>query len=537
MIIQANNTIYKYTSSQILDLMSPPSPDSDRQLYNDYYDFIKSIDAIYGTQDAGGVIPVFRTRQSQGSDILFADPDSTLRYLIPNQSYLFIVNSDANLPLKIPNPIGFKDFITNIVPARNSSIGCCPVVDVDTSVRLNQTSGNTYIIRADILEMLSNEKYFYEIKPIFSNWPAKLSVQSGEIVVPSKPDTDGKVSGHLESIFSFYEYLTDDTSESIPYLLNKSTTNLYYNKNIYSILNISIYNNKCILYDKNITITCSACIDNNICPDITMSSSGSGKIRYITTALTNLQHNTQYAYEFTTDSSNLVAKISPISGIVSKGIDQNSMILYSAFQYCDSNDDNCNLEATISDSYADPSVSASIYTNLIFNLYPINNSYCDSITANTLIQCDRCFVSNNFKTSVKFSNPSGIAASRSDYPILGDGIGGSFSANMLERPSLEYNLYTSGTVPNSCCDKPAVLQLNISNAIPGDKYTYDFTSYPQITIIPSTGIVSFGNGSGSISVLGYIENQKSSSVHVVLTHEKSSQKASDATIIRCPEPW
>jgi len=533
MIIQANNSISKYTSSQILDLMSPPSPDSNRQLYNDYHNFIGAVDAIYGTQDSRGTIPVFRTKQNLLSDDLSPDPDSTLKYLIPNQSYLFVVNSDAHLPLKIPNPIGFADFATKLITSQDTISRCCPLIDVQSSVHLDAVSGNTHVIRADISDMVSNEKYYFEISPVFSNWPAQLSGASGELVIPDYPNSEGKVNGYIESVFTYYKYLTDDLEKSIPFTVNKSTTNESHNKNIFTILKLKIFNNRCAIYDKNIIIKCDSCVAENICPDIQILSQGSGTTRYITTHLSGLQHNTQYRYEFNTDSSNLEANISSISGIVSKGINQDSTTLYNVFRYCDGSDIDCNLGATT--SYYDPSISAHIYTNLIFNLYPVSNQYCDTISANTLIECDRCFDTNNFKTSVIFSPPvySFSTFGVAKYPVLGDGMLG----GPAQRPSLEYNLYSSGTSITTCCDKPAVIELGVKNAIAGDRYTYEFTSYPQITIIPNTGIISFGNTSGVISVLGYIEGQKSSSIHVVLTHEKSNQKASDSTIIRCPEGW
>jgi hypothetical protein len=534
MIIQANNTVYKYSGSQVLNLMKEPSPDSSRQLYNDYHDFINSIDAIYGTQDSVGSIPVFRTKISLSSDDLEPDPDSTLKHLIPNESYLFIVNSDSYLPLKIPNPIGFEDFVTKAPGVKKSTIKCCPFINIETSADLDESTGNTYIIRAKISDMLSNEKYFYEITPIFSNWPAQLSVVSGEIVVPQEPDSQGNVEGQIESIFSYYKYLTENLENSIPYSINKSTDNIFYNQNIFTLLNLKIFNNKCSIYDKNIVVKCHSCVNNNVCPKANIISQGSDETRYITTFLSNLQYNTQYRYEFTTDSSNLRARISPVSGIIYKGKDQTSATLYSVFKFCDNFDDDCNLNSTLTNSYSDPAVSAKIYTNLVFNLYPIEETYCDPVSANTLIECNRCFDTNNFRTSITFSRPeyreSGMVSQ--EYPTLGPGL----VANSLDRPNSEYNLYTSGlNLP--CCDKPATLKLLIKDAIPGDKYTYDFSSYPEITIIPSTGIISFGNSSGVISVLGYLEGKKSSSIHVALTHEKTNQKASSASIIRCPEAW
>jgi hypothetical protein len=576
MIIQANSSVLTYKSSQVLDLMHPPSPDSDRQLYYDYNAFISAIDAIYATQNKDGHIPVFRTVSSSSDpDMLIPDSNSTLKFLIPGQSYLFIINSDSHLPLRIPNPIGLKDFVS-YAPENTTynDDSCCPVLSSEeVVVNLTPESGTFHRIRADIQNAISNEIYSYSISPVYSNWPAKLSPTSGEIVLASTANDLGKTSGHLEAVFSYYPSLTHDLSASIPYSLNKVVDSNYYTENIFSIINLSIFNSKCSVYDKNLILSCSSCIDPHNCPTVEMIASGNkdNNTKYIITTVKNLPDNSRFMYNFSTDSSNCTANITPLSGIIDSRnasyamtpfnandsaesesvMTKPSITIYSVFEHRDSLASVGNLLPT-SSIVADPAVDTDLYTNLIFSLYPIGNNYCNPVYKKMLLECEKCFPSTDFKTTIKFDNPeyrttfSSLLGPGFRYPSLFDdgvistfnglGITSDKAASINRRPNWEHNAYNSG-LGEECCSKPINISLQITDAVSGEPYSYDFYSYPDITIIPRSGNLSFDEGSGSISVLAYLDGQRSSAVHVVLNHKKSNQKAFDGTVIRCPESW
>lgn len=533
MIILTSPSIFRYTSSQVLDLMTSPSPDSDMELHSDYNNFIQATDCIYGDQDTNGFIPIFRTKEDPVSGQLKPDPDSSLRFLIPGNSYYIRISSTNFLPLKVPNPIGLADFVKNIEPAPPQSQSFCPKIDLNrTSVTIS-SSDTAHDIHATITNVKSNEKYYYMLRPVFSNWPARLSPASGQITFPQRPDSNGYSSGNIDAIFSYYKYPSPDI-DSIPYVLNKNINSSYYKNNIYSIINLSIYSDNCIIYDKNINIYCKACVSDYQCVSATVSATGTSPTRYITVELNNLQPDTDYTYNFSSSSSNWPANISPISGTINGSDTTKSTKLYSVFKYCDSINSNCNLPLTDSTISTDPLFSPKLYNDLVFTLTP-NTPYCESLVESVLLECDRCFIGNEFNTSIKFGGADYFASQTHQYP---DALQAGLTANNanFQRPFWEYNIYTSGgTIP--CCDKPAMLTFNVSDAIPGERYIYDIYAYPPISIIPNSGIVSFGDGSGVFSTLAYLDGIKTSSIHVVLTHEKTSKQASDSLVIRCPQSW
>ena len=64
MIINSLKSIFRYESSEYLDLMHVPSINADNNLYIEYNNFINSIETIYGTQQFDGTIPVFWTQNA-----------------------------------------------------------------------------------------------------------------------------------------------------------------------------------------------------------------------------------------------------------------------------------------------------------------------------------------------------------------------------------------------------------------------------------------------------------------------------------------
>lgn len=617
MIIRSNNAFIQYTSSQVLDLMKPPSPDSDRNLYSDYNNFIDGIECIYATQKPDGNIPVFRTKIDTTSNSVIPDTESTLRFLIPGESYYFTVNNDSVLPLKIPNPIGLSEFVKTVPDVVDSAItqNCCPRISLHTeSVSLNFPN-RSYNIHAKILDALPNEKYSYVFTPVFSNWPAKLTPSSGEIKLPYIPNSMGRVSGNIDAMFAYYD-LPVNTQKSIPYTINSNSS--YYINNIFSIINLSIYSNNCKVYDKNIDIYCKACIpptpmpltptptititptktttptissattptptptqgatptptptqgatptptvtitstqtvtpttfltptptttltptltptrSPNACPTLSLGHSLDNDMVYISGIVNNLQPFMRYEYSFDTIDSNSYANISPKSGI----LDSSNSAIFANFRFCSGvQQTGCNLLPFEGPYLAQQLMSTKFYNHLLLRVKPLNDAYCPIITDTLYLECETCNAPDS-NVVVRFANPEYYSNQSETYPNLGAGIVGSITSAsliMAERPSVEYNLFDGSS---SCCEKPAIMKILVTGAIPGDTYLFDINSYPNISIVPNSGTISFGSGSGFISVLGYLNNQESSAVYITLTHEKSLKQASDATIIRCPKPW
>jgi hypothetical protein len=550
MILQSINNVIKYEGSQTLNLMQPPSPDIVGGLYRDYFNFIDSMDFIYGTQDPlTGRIPIFTTISDIANNKTIPDPNSTLHFLIPGQSYYIKIKTDTVLPVRLPIPIGLSDFLYKPTTLGDKEILC----ETKTSVELNTKSiilnnSNTHYITASIKNAKSNQKYFYEFIPVFSNWPANISPVSGHITMVAEPQ-QVLASGNIQATFTYAQKLFDDIV-SIPYTRNKNIGSSYYNDNIFTILNFKVIDPSfnCDIYNDNISIYCKSCVDSYLCPKISLGSTGSGKTRYITANITNLQPDTEYIYEFGTDSSNCAANISPSSGIIFSDKSSQSGTIYGVFKFCDNPLTNCNLPST--NLFSDPFIAKTVFQNLSFTIRTYDETLCPIVKESILLSCDNCFKSTNFNTSINFSLPSVTEGgsvvdpfrSKTYYPYpLLDNISYDHFNSTIYRPEIEHVINNGRAVVNNgssgllvpCCEKSIVLQLEVTGAISGDKYLFDIYSYPPIDIVPNTGIVSFGEGSGSFSVIANPNGQKSSSLHAILTHEKSNKQASDSTIVSC----
>ena len=547
MIIQSINNIIKYTGAEIFDLLNPPSPDSEGSLYRDYFNFIQSVDFIYGSQDPETyIIPVFNTVSDPTTNKILPDKSSTLRFLVPGQSYFVKIKSSTYLPVQLPTPFGLYDFIYKDYNPNMSEVvdNCCAVVTVDSKI-INMSS-NVYSINATINNAKSNEKYYYEFTPVYSNWPANITPMSGYVTTVSEHNQDFAI-GKIESTFIYAKELFDDII-SIPYTLDKNIKSNYYTDNIFSILNLKVYDPQCncAIYDDNIIISCDSCVNSYSCPNISLAytSQNSGK-GHISATLTNLQPNTEYAYEFSTKSANCTARVSPLSGTIITGGEDEIENIYAFFKFCENNNfDECNLPST--SLVTDPLIAKTVFQNLIFTLKTDNSELCSVVEKPLLISCDNCFEATDFNTSITFSKPTssegGTIRSNTYYPYpLLDNISYSHWLGTTYRPEIEHVIHNgeAKAYPNSsgllvpCCEKSMPLRLEVNNAISGDKYLFDIYSYPEIDVVPRTGIISFSEGEGNFSVLVNARGQQSSSLHVVLTHEKSNKQASDSTIVSC----
>lgn len=548
MIIQSLNNVIKYDGTQILNLMDPPSPNSEGSLYRDYFNFMDSVDFIYGTQNPeNGTIPVFKTVSDPITNRSIPDKDSTLHFLVPGQSYFIKIKTQNSLPVKLPTPFGLSDFIYQNYNSFNNNVldTCCANVEINNKI-INLQSTNVHAISVIINNAKSNEKYYYEFIPIYSNWPASITPISGYVTTVANPN-ENIAQGNIESTLIYAKKLFDDII-SIPYTLDKNIKSEYYTENIFTILNLKVFDPHCDcpIYDDNIIVACNSCVDAYSCPKINLSSTfENNQFGYISANLSDLQPNTEYSYEFSTESSNCAARISPLSGVILTGETGGTATINSFFKFCENpNSDECNLPSTSIST--DSLIAKRVYQNLAFTLRTDDNTLCSSVKESILIDCENCFESTDFNTSISFSAPTasegGTVKSKTFYPYpLLDNISYSHWSTTAYRPEIEHVIHNgqAKVYPASsgllvpCCEKSIVLRLEVDNAISGDKYLFDIYSYPEIDIVPRTGIVSFSEGSGNFSVLVNAKGQLSSSLHAVLTHEKSNKQASDSTIVSC----
>ncbi len=103
MILDSLFNIKEYIGNEALSLINPicgSSNISDKQQLDIWSNFIENIHTIYATDNINGSKIVFSTIPS--GQTFIPDPSSTLRSLVPNQSYYFILKQYPNKPIHIP---------------------------------------------------------------------------------------------------------------------------------------------------------------------------------------------------------------------------------------------------------------------------------------------------------------------------------------------------------------------------------------------------------------------------------------------------
>lgn len=267
MIINSLKTSFTYQSNEVLDLIIAPEESVDHNLYIDYNNFINAIAFIYGDQNNDGTIPVFWTKIKNNITLeREADQDSTLKELEPNKSYYIVVLDNRYLPLKVPNPLNSKIFLTSNKQTQTNKcdISCDNQLSIISSdhrtISLNSSTGFYKDIHIQLSGLLPNKEYFYSIEPIFSNWPNKLSQQSGVILRNSPLDNSGYISSSIDTKFLYLSDELDPLDESLPYLLVDITKDSH-SKNVFSLFALKIFNdhNELIAND-TINIVCDSCI-------------------------------------------------------------------------------------------------------------------------------------------------------------------------------------------------------------------------------------------------------------------------------------
>lgn len=525
MIILSKNSIITYKSQEPLDLMNAPPKDSANNLYADYFNFINNILAIYDTQNNNDTIPVFITRANNINNIENRIPDSnsTLQRLVPGNSYKIIVANDAALPLHIPNPLSLDQF-GNI----HNGSSCSPKIEV-SSIYAN----NNIVLPSGILstnlelslnKLLPYETYSYHITPLFSNWPAKLASSSGTILYTG-PETNGYVSGEINTIFSYFPNIANNL-DTIPYTINADINKDYYNNNIFTVLNISISNKNCILYDNNYVIRCNECVNTHSCPSISLSAHnhpGNNLRSFIHGTVNNLKSNIDYSYKFETVNANWPAHITPLSGLLkAKDISSGTAFVHAVFTFLPTaQDPKANLSYSHDSYINNPDLLSVFSSELKFVLEPINSSYCSNISSSV---------------NITYNTPD----HSSSYVKFLTNLDRNFYNPTIPLPKLPTSPrnYRAGSeitaaTKDSCC-KSVPIDIGVYNLKQNEVYTYSIESYPRIDISPSSGIIADSMDNSTIRLsLNDIPLNTHSLLNVRVTHQQSQKSFDDNLLIRC----
>lgn len=542
MIIYSKNTIFKYDGETSFNLFNPPKNLKDR---SDYYKFINNVLYIYGPTKFDETIPVFFTKVIPSTTQREPDTNSTLQSLDPEKTYYVVLLSEENLPLNIPKNISSEEFLNsdhcNNKIECDQSISCYgnPIIADKSYKNIELNDKYIYDINLEINNLYPSQTYFYEIKPVYSNWPAKLSSFSGYIQGHDHINQSGFTNGIIKSLFSYYPS-GDNYANSIPYDSNIDIDSNFYYKNIFSILDISLYSeNMDLLLNDTINIKCNGCLPNtnrkqpkfklsNIpgsFEDLNeVSCSGSMPI-YIN--YSGLDPSKTYTYGLFSAGGNWPCKIVPKTQTIrpeSIYEDSESKMIYgtgvietnfSVSPVYNPFDSWTNLQYILEPFYDEKFIDKNIYTILSLSVNESsNNIYRDSILIKSNIESknEDCIDS----LYVKFDNTDNI------YPS------GGLTEN--NRPGSEINLSDS-----LCCNKDQILMATVSGACCGKIYDYRFyNSNNLVSITPLSGTISFGNGIGKIGAVYNLNNRPGTTVRLVVSDSTTKVYAVDNIILRCP---
>jgi len=153
--IHSNLEIKKYFGEDELDLINPPEPRFyNDPLLTDWRVFISNIDSI---QSNYGIFSTIKTASG-----VFPNSDSSLKALQPNETYYFIVNPKAVLPIKIPIKNNFKKsiLISNSLKSKLAELNI-PKSYLSQILQLQELSYETVIdaLQKDIDTLRQNKKY------------------------------------------------------------------------------------------------------------------------------------------------------------------------------------------------------------------------------------------------------------------------------------------------------------------------------------------------------------------------------------------
>lgn len=544
MTIYYQNSIFKYDGETSFNLMHPPK---NIQNISNYYKFINNVSHIYGPTKSDGTIPVFFTKIVASTTQRQPDPNSTLTNLDPGKTYYIVLTSEKNLPLNIPYNITSEEFLLS--KSKDCSTNLCQndiscYGSPDTLVKnyrdIELTNHYTYDIDLTIGNLNPSEKYLYEIQPVYSNWPAKLSSLSGQIEKPSHELNNlGHTSGIIKSLFSYYPS-GEDYSNSIPYDSNIDINSNFYFKNIFSILNLSIYSeNMDLLFSDNINIKCNNCLPNknrqspifklsdteenfNNIDEILCTESIPLYINY-----SGLDPSKTYSIYFSSDGSNWPSRILPkTQNIIPESLyeDPESNMVYGKGSIV--------ANFTFSPVY-NPFGS---WPNLQYNLEPFyKEKFIDNNVYNILSLSINESSENIYKQSIIVRgniNSNNEDCIDSLYVQFDDTNNTYPSGGLTEtnRPGAEISLSDK-----LCCNKDQILTATISGACCGKEYNYRFYhSNPYVSLSPLSGTISFGDGIGKIATIYNLNNRPGTTVRLVVLDTENSVYAVDNIILRCP---
>lgn len=232
--------------------------------------------------------------------------------------------------------------------------------------------------------------------------------------------------------------------------------------------------------------------------NLTLSGPPENLYAYLTANASGLTPGKEYHYSYELVAANWASKITPMSGtFIPMGY---SDTIDSVFSFCPTSGNcsgyfNFNPDANLNKDYA----QKNIYSNIKIKLHPIDGSDCSAMSDTITIKCNKCLPGGNYY--------------RPKVTITGS-------------PRL--------SLTDTCCSNPIPLTITVTGAEPGKVYNFVIEDWPNTLIAnPSSGTVSFGDGTGKVSSMISMSGSPAGVVKFSLNDPVTNETFVDFTSITC----
>ena len=436
--------------------------------------------------------------------------------LCPNGSanilpYVINTSSDARFRLldkKARLKLNLKQLSNNISTYSNElSLFCSncvplPRAFVPDRITLNQGTDNTTFDVA-LKNLIPRSKYRYSFQSVEANWPVTIYPISGTITAVTKNDD----TITAKAIFCRSTGICpSNDNDVLDYVIDSEcpTQAGYTNRNVKLKLELDpIDYDADTTFSNDLSIVCNNCLNSvTISQESVANLNTFGVTTYaLNTTLNNLIPGETYKYTINRVDSNWPVVVSRQSGEF-KAVSNNKLIK----------------------------------TDIGF-CYP--SGLCANDTRDTMLAYKENALYDNSKNKFLTLNMNIIQQSCSTNQII---YSNDFTLNCNNcLPITDYIVLFSGapvlSLPVGCCSGTKLLSVDISNGIPGDNHSYQFTcASPDVTLTPSSGNLVFqSNGRAKLLTVANInlETHNQAVVQFKLTNTTNPFEAMDYLAIRC----
>lgn len=389
----------------------------------------------------------------------------------------------------------------------------CPVDQLDTInivptmgvMNLTPETTNRFNLHYNITNLTKDNTYRYNINSVDANWPVRLIPGNTGIFTAKDNHHTLKLVGEFCATSG-----GSCSNDALDYTADE-TCLLPLNQNYSAGIEIHLWKNGssgCEVadgYHSMVSVNCNDCLGNIgiVSPqDPILVESNFYDLAY---SIDGLKNGQSYTYTLSSDDANWPISATPLSGTFEAT--GPFATLTSSLQFCYPSGI-CAGKDNVFDyeefTYYDKiTKGTNLYGDVKLTVTP--NGACEevgSISSVTRLVCADCLPAFSYASIVMSGSPE-IA------------------------------------LPESCCTGSMPVYVNVSDAVPGESYTYNFSaSSSNISFSPTSGTIYFdGTGNGTIitTVDSSLDLYGMSIIQCELTHDNTNEKVIDMISMRCGE--